>query len=281
MPILLSHNSSLEYLRSVPPQVDKAVPVDEPLPMELFVKTKDRPRELELKKLGLSQRPVHTLIPTQKHALPGLVYKPRRTAQSELPPGTVRQVSPSVYVCGPELTFIQMAQTLSTVGLIVLGFELCGTYSHFSKMVSGFYERPSLTSVAKIAEVIGAVPGMKGANAARKALRWIRDGSASPMETVVSCMLGLPTEAGGFGLVAPTLNHKVKLNAAEQRILGKRRCYIDTAYEAAMTGVEFDGMDYHRDAEADRLRREVLVHKGWKILVLNVDELTSWDRLAE
>ena len=44
---------------------------------------------------------------------------------------------------------------------------------------------------------------------------------------------------------------------------------------------EFDGKEYHRDAEHDRCRREALAHKGWTIYVLNVDELVSYRKLKE
>ena len=191
------------------------------------------------------------------------------------------------YSAGPELTFIQMADSMSLVGAVVLGHELCGSYSHFSKFVSGFYERPALTSTAAIQDAIKRLDGMHGLGPAAKALRWVRDGSASPMETVVSCMMHLPCSLGGFGLMPPELNCEEVLDQPARHISGKRTCRVDTAYRFVSDGVprkeglEFDGENYHRDSEADRVRREALAHMGWTIYVVNVDDMTTYRRIKE
>ena len=62
-----------------------------------------------------------------------------------------------------------MAGETSLIGAVVLGHELCGTYSPFAQMISGFYERPALTSVDKLRAATDAVSGMRGVKAARKA----------------------------------------------------------------------------------------------------------------
>ncbi len=281
MPILLSHNSSLERLRSVPPQVDKATIMKEPLPLPQFAHVGSSPTELDLRSLGLLQRPVHLLVPPTRHGHFHASLRTHCCSLGALGPYLTKQIREDVYCCGPELAFIQMAGETSLIGAVVLGHELCGTYSPFAQMISGFYERPALTSVDKLRAATDAVSGMRGVKAARKALRWIRDGSASPMETVVSCMLSLPTAMGGYGMVLPKLNHEVTLDANEARIAGTSKPRIDTAYTEVLVGVEFDGKDYHRDAEADRKRREALAHKGWTIYALNVDELTTFSRLKE
>lgn len=281
MSILLSHNSSLERLRSVPPQVDRASSVREVLSIDQFARAGRRLSEKDLRAFGLLQRPFHKTVPSARHASGNDAMQVHRSHLDKLPAGLVRLVSGDVYTAGPELTFIQMAGETSLVGAVVLGHELCGTYSHFAQMISGFYERPALTSVSRLREVLTGVSGMQGADAARTALRWIRDGSASPMETVVSCLLNLPNDLGGFGLVVPELNYKVKLNAAEAQIAGTDEPRIDTAYPDSLIGIEFDGVNYHRDAEHDRKRREALAHKGWTIYVLNVDELMTYPKLKE
>ena len=281
MSILLSHNSSLERLRSVPPQVDTAHTVPDVLPMSQFAKAERMLSERDFRELGLQQRPIHKLVPSSRHANKGDTVCVHRCRLEELPSGLVRQVANGLYCAGPEMTYIQMAGETSLIGAVVLGHEFCGTYSHFAQMISGFYERPPLTSVSHLEEAVVTLCDMHGAAAARTALRWVRDGSASPMETVVSCMLTMPNDLGGFGFVLPKLNHKVKLNAAEARIAGTDEPRIDTAYPSSLVGVEFDGLDYHRDAEHDRMRREALAHKGWAIYVLNVDELTTYSKLKE
>lgn len=279
MPILLSHTSSLERLRSVPPQVDTAKNITQPMQMAQFAQAGDALSEEVLRSTGVVQRPAHRLVPSGRHEGGNDTARIHRLGFEEVPAGLLRAARDDVYYAGPEFTFALMAQATSLIGMVVLGHELCGTYAHFAQFVSGFYERPALTSVERIRGALGELRGLYGISMARRALRWVRDGSASPMETVVSCMLGLPTSMGGFGLVAPVLNYEVALAPAGRGITGTRTCRIDTAYPEVMVGVEFDGVAYHRDVERDRRRREVLAHEGWTIYVLNTEEMLNFSQL--
>lgn len=281
MSILLTHNTALERLRAVPPQVDMAKVVDAPLPLDGVSPFPYEITHLDCQALGISQSAMHHLVSKDVFPSKSERLKTHRTSLKEIPTGLIREVSTGVYVAGPELCFIQMAGMVSHLGAVVLGHELCGSYSHFAKFVSGFYERPPLTSVEKIEAAIHQLEGMRGLSHARKALRWVRDGSASPMETVVSCMLGLPTSMGGFGLVVPTLNLEVPLDDASQKITGTETAKIDTAYESAKCGLEYDGKEYHRDAIKDRLRREALSHEGWTIYVVDLEECLNWTKLRD
>jgi len=289
MSILLSHNSSLECLRAIPPQADMLKQTTLPLRLEDVVPAKGELRWHDLEKLGITQKPLHHLIPVEVRRNETHGIKSHHTSMEVVPNSLVRRLAPDVFVCGPEITFVQMAASMSLVGAVVLGHELCGTYSHFARFISGFYERPALTSVEKLSRSIEALEGqgMYGLGPAREALRWVRDGSASPMETVVSCMLHLPTAIGGFGLVAPELNVEQELDDAAQRIAKKQVCRVDTGYVYEVgkskhkVGLEYDGKDYHRDAEKDRVRREALTHMGWSIYVVIVDDMTSYSRIKD
>lgn len=287
MPILLSHNSSLERLRAVPRQLDTARRTRTSLPLSAVIPKGRELVRLDPTCLGITQRPIHHLIPASaKRSLsPGI--RSHLCSLDHIPPGLLLDLGDGHYAAGPELTFIQMASKMSTIGAVVLGHELCGSYSHFSKFISGFYERPALTSTSAIRDAIKRLDGLFGLGLARKAMRWIRDGSASPMETVVSCMLHLPCSMGGFGLMPPELNCEETLDRAARLLSGKKTCRVDTAYRYKVNGVkckdglEFDGKAYHRDAEADRIRREALAHMGWTIYVLDVDDLTTYSRIKE
>lgn len=279
MPILLSHNSALERLRAVPPQVDQATRTQasvqlsdtDPIGRELAA--------LDPAALGIVQRPIHHVVSKPAKRTDRRDFKPHVCSLTSIPSGLLYDLGNNCYAAGPELAFIQMASHTSLVGAVVLGHELCGTYSHFFRFTSGFYERPALTTTQDINDAINKLDGMYNLAPARNALRWVRNGSASPMETVVACMLNLPTTLGGFGFEAPVLNYKVSCDAAARKITGTKDCKVDNAYPDVMCGVEFDGKEYHRDAEKDRRRREALAHLGWTIYVLNVDDLTSYEAI--
>jgi len=289
MSILLCHNSSLECLRAVPPQAEKLHPTTQALHLEEVTPARGELAKLEPQQVGIVQRPLHHLIPMGLRRSDARGVVSHRTGMKEVPQGLILEAAPDIYACGPEMTFVQMASCTSLVGAVVLGHELCGSYAHFARLVSGFYERPPLTSVERIKEAMEQLShmGMHGMKPAREALRWVRNGSASPMETVVSCMIHLPKSMGGFGLMAPMLNYEVQLDDAAKRMTGTDTCRVDTAYiyetngTRRKEGLEFDGRDYHRDAEADRMRREALAHMGWTIYVLNVDELKTYRKVRD
>ena len=279
MPILLSHNSALERLRAVPPQLDWARRTQQPISMADVNPTEKDLASLDISHLGLTQRPIHHLVSQRSKRRWGSGVKSHVCSLDAIPSGLLYDLKDGCFAAGPELAFIQMASQTSLLGAVVLGYELCGSYSHFFRFASGFYERPHLTTKLSIGNALDRLKGLRGRTSARKALAWVQDGSASPMETVVSCMLNLPVSTGGFGLKRPVLNHSVTNDEAAQRITGTKTCKIDNAYPDALCGVEFDGKDYHRDIEKDRKRREALSHLGWTIYVFNVDELTDYDAI--
>lgn len=54
------------------------------------------------------------------------------------PAGSFLKLKDNIYLASPELLFCQMAQNLSIEKLLLLGFELCGTYSVYPESETGF-----------------------------------------------------------------------------------------------------------------------------------------------
>jgi len=153
-----------------------------------------------------------------------------------------------------------MAGELPLVKLIELGFELCGSYSispagEYSPGVESadktLYGHPPLTSTKAIKSLITRLEGVNGQKKADRALRYIADGSASPMETIIIMLLTLPHKLGGYGLPMPELNRRIDSeNAAKW---GSRRYYYicDLFWPKANIAIEYDSDFYH--AGADRM----------------------------
>ena len=197
-----------------------------------------------------------------------------------LPGELLRIIGPDQYASGPELAFLQMASMKSLLELIVLGFELCGSYSHFAPFVSGFYERTPLTSVQRIKDALDHLRGHHGIKRARKALDFVLDGCASPMETVLACMLTLPNDMGGEGFAPPIPNKEVILDEIARRITGTRTCRVDLAWEDNRIGFEYFGGPFHTDEAKDRLRREALSHEKWTIFTADISRISSYSRYS-
>ena len=281
MAIFLSHATSLELLRAVPPQVRLYPRVSERLQTSSVSCDLRVLRTTDLSEFGVTQRPVEVLTCTGAHASEARGVRARRFGLPEIPSGLVLELAPGVYSAGPELCFVQMARDLPLVDAVALGCELCGSYSHFSGRASGFYERPPLTSVEQIERAIEELNGLYGLGRAREAIRWVRDGSRSPMETVVSSVLFLPRRHRGFAFARPELNYCVELDEEASAITGTRRCYVDASWPGVRRGTEYDSREYHTDPARDLRRREALQHMGWDIYTIDLDRMTDFDELAK
>ena len=157
-------------------------------------------------------------------------------------------------VSSPEFCYLQMANQLSLVHLIELGYELCGTYSmpagrESELSAEGLFNRVPLTSRKRLKAFAERMPGMKGRQKVMRALRYLNDGSASPMETKLSVLLTLPYKLGGYSFPMPELNSRIIPSKAAKRISSKA-CYIcDLYWPDYNLAVEYDSDLFHTGPE--------------------------------
>ena len=226
-----------------------------------------------LSDVGIVAKPVHVLVGTGAPRGKSSQIRTHWINLEEIPPGLALRTSGDVLVAGPELVYALLGRSLSPMAETLLGYELCGCYSQFAKMVSGFYDRPALTSAGALGSALDALAGVPRLGRARSALQWVADGARSPMETVVACELSLPAELGGLGFQKPCLNYPVALDEAASRIAGCQTCYVDLAWPEVRRGFEYNGAAYHTDAARDQRRREALAHMGWTLNVVDLDHM--------
>jgi Protein of unknown function (DUF559) len=106
-------------------------------------------------------------------------------------------------------------------------------------------------------------PGMRGRARALAALREIREGSASPMETLARLVLVRS------GLPEPQLNANIVDRA------GHWLACVDFFWPESRLVVEYDG-DLHRDRvqwQVDIRRRRRIEAAGYRVLVITADDL--------
>lgn len=276
---VFSHETALERLRSVPPQVSQDQPFTERFFPTPFSSKTAATLNLDLGALGISAFPLDVLVGKGERGTRSSRVRTHSAGLLEYPSWLIRVITEDTFICGPELVFIQLAQKLPTLDAVVLGYELCGSYSHFAKKISGFYDRPPLTSTARIAAAIEQLEGLRGLRKAASALAHVCDGARSPMETVLSCSLCLPGQIGGLGFNAPQLNHRVYLDDAASRRAGSKNCYVDLAWPDVRRGLEYNGADFHPDAGRDRRRIEGLGHMGWSINTVDLAEMRDFGKL--
>lgn len=132
-------------------------------------------------------------------------------ASERLPAGSICRVGETLYVASPELCFVQMASRLSFVNLVRLGFAFCGIHALSTESASGTVARNPLTTVELLASFIdeACAAGLPNTAKAARALRFVCDRSASPRETDLAILLGLPPRYGGFGCGMPVMNYRI------------------------------------------------------------------------
>lgn len=220
----------------------------------------------DMERLGVKTSPIHILVPNETGGRKGKDVVCHRCGK-ELPPRSLIYVKDDVLVTSPALTFLHLAtldlskRTQRPIEeLAIIGFELCGTYL-LDESWDGLTntDRP-LTSVSQITHVLDAMAGEPGVARAREALALVRDGSNSPMESVLCALLTWPRRLGGYAFGPASLNHHV-ITADGDR-------YIDLAFPDRMVGLEYKGRKFHAVEQAGRddRRQNKLVGSGWNIL---------------
>jgi len=189
-----------------------------------------------------------------------------------LPPGAII-TRDGKKIATPELLFLELASKLSIHRLILLGLQLC---SHPPGLPSA-----AITTKKKIDLFIAKTKGFKGQRKALKAMKYVRNGSASIMESLTYMILELPHALGGFGLNGAVFNHEIKLKGEARITLGQDRCFVDLYYKEAKLGVEYESFTYHNsptEQGKDAIRSNALKRKGINMMHLNTIQL--YDRSA-
>lgn len=202
-----------------------------------------------------------------------------------LPSGAVLSVGPALgrrerlRVCSPEVVFIQLAGSLRPAELVLLGYELCGSYS--VRPSSGeLVEREPLTTPVRLANMIGRCTGMHGVRSARRALRHVLPGSASPFESILSMLAHLPPSLGGYGLGVPELNPVLAVPSATRAITSQRTVSPDELFAECDEAIEYESDEYHLDSEKhtrDSHRRSVLAHMGIHVTTITRGQIFDVD----
>lgn len=193
-----------------------------------------------------------------------------RLLKEALPEGSFVFVDDGLYSVSPELCFLQLASECSVLELIQVGFELCGAYALQPGSYAGFEKRGCPpTSKKKIADFLERMKGARNIAAAQRALQYVQDNSASPMETACAMLLGLPHRFGGYNLGMPLMNYRIPLRQENEGFgPAYRKCDL---FWPPNLGVEYDSALIHADKdqmEVDAVRNNDLVHKRVSVMRL-------------
>ena len=227
----------------------------------------------DMERLGVVNEPYHLLLKSNS-ASRGRTDIVARFREKPLPRTSLIEHSKGVYIVCPELLFVELAALAkySDVELILIGYELCGTYvldESWDKLTN---TEASLTTVDKMRGYLTSASRIRGAARARKLLDYIHDGSNSPMESALAALLSMPVRKGGLGLGTPSLNHKIMTAAGEK--------WVDIYFEEHRIGFEYKGRESHSIEKTIRDDQRQNRLSGSGVTTLNVwyEDLTD-DRL--
>ena len=145
-------------------------------------------------------------------------------------------------ISSPELLFVELAKYMHPVEHLMLGHELCGT---FSRDAEDPYNGPvtygvqPATSVERIHRFLAEAKSIHGIDAARTSIEYLNDSAWSPTESLVAALLRLPMDSLGFDFGELELNKRVSPSAilpgaAESRV-------PDILIASTPVGVNYDG----------------------------------------
>ena len=184
-----------------------------------------------------------------------------------------------VLVSTPELALVQAAtQEKNLVALLELGWELCGSYRTARTSLQHAYQVDPLTTTKSLQDFASRNASLDGAGKVARILPYFADGSASPRETKLALILGLPMMHGGQGLGIPSMNHEVSANGAARAISHRKSFRCDACWPEAKLDVEYQSKENHEGENSrirDSRRANALVAMGWTVVGVTNDELDS------
>lgn len=184
-----------------------------------------------------------------------------------------------------------MANELSFLDLVLLGYELCGTYrlcidSEFASVKKGFVDGcEPLTTPNHLARALAALKGISGLAIARRAAQYVVAGSRSPKESQLAMRFGMPLKYGAYGLGLPNLNWQLDVPRDRRYRYNKPYYLLDLYWDDAKVDIEYDSSLAHSGTwEADSVRRNDIESLGVHVVVATPALLANadmMDRVAE
>ena len=194
----------------------------------------------------LNSYPVDVVVPDASMRLLSSAVS-NTTYSTALPEGAFISLGNGAVISGPELLFVELASSMNAVEHLMLGHELCGSFSRDAKdPYNGpiTYGLKPATSVERIRAFIDRVSYIHGIARARESLRYLNDNAWSPTESLVAALLRLPIDNLGFGMGDLVLNPRKHTHAL---LPGSKESRVpDIMIADTSVGVNYDGF-YHLD----------------------------------
>ena len=276
MKVCIGYQSALEYWR-----IRRALPDSGALRRRIVTLPGTLPTANQVRSTELVL-PLHIMLNNPAYRWPSQTLI-QHVFSGATPAGCFIGAGNEFEVSSPEFCFLQMASQLSLPRLIELGYEICGTYSlpvanDPKAPESGFYNRQPLTSLKKLSAFVVGMSGFIGHKSAMRALRYILERSASPMETKLAMLLTLPYKLGGFGLPKPELNVRIVPSKTAEKASSKEFYTCDLFWPDHDIAVEYDSDRFHTGSKQiadDSKKRNALAMMGVTVITVTTQQFLN------
>ena len=272
--LYISHDSALYYWRTNPPRyvlegADRNIRALNDCPS-----SDEQIRDFCLSEAEFGPRPIDVLVSPKSPRPRSILHY--HIQKAPVPRHSLYPLRDGIHLTSPELCFVQLCKTHSLLEALELGMELCGTYALRPGASEDSAPRDyQLTNVGSLTRKVKAWKDIHGLALARKAVQYLADGSASPMETKLYLLLCLPQQYGGYNIKKPELNVEIKLSEEGRLILRQTKVKPDLLWRKNWLVVEYDG-EYHNNPHQrieDEKRRSLLETMGYTVLVVKKQQL--------
>lgn len=212
---------------------------------------------LDLSRFGLDasdkNAPVDIAVPTNESRVRfagahSTIYGSQRT----LPSRSFLNVGDGTAISCPELLFVEMATELELPQLVMLGFELCGSFSRDPvdplEGATTYNVKPA-TTVEKIKTFLDKAKWLRGAEQAMRAVGMVADNAWAPSEAVIAAAANLPFDECGYGMGPCVLNQRVVFADELAATTDKPSRVPDILFGDTRVGINYDGL-VHLDLES-------------------------------
>lgn len=217
------------------------------------------------------EKPIHTVTTRSafRHPTKSMVC---HVQNGVMPKGSFVALRKGLSVSSPELCFVQAASMVGLLDLIKLGFELCGSYA---VLEGELISVTPLTTVSRLRSHVSKIENITGLKKARRALSYIIENSASPMETALAMILCLPYKLGGYGLDRPLLNHPIEPRRDSTMT---KRYVCDLLWSMSHIAAEYDSDMFHSGENRinrDSIRRSDLALRGITVISVTRQQIMN------
>lgn len=279
MTLCLCRRSAAEYLREAGARGWRLAPLRR-RSLPRLVPCASEVERLRNESGGFLTDPVHLLVAdaSERRLVKDALC---HAAPARTLPRFVLETPSGLLVEGPGLCLLHAACELPLSCVAELAYEFCGNYRLRSDS-RGFADCDPLTSRLELVRFAEAIGNAKGSRRLGRALAYVRDGSRSPMETVIVLLLCLPPRLGGYGLPMPLLNHRVDVGRNGRKTSSNKYYVCDAFWPEAWLDVEYDSDLAHTGPlriAKDAKRRNGLASLGVTVITVTKEQAFNCDEM--